>query len=91
LGIKEKILSSLIHQAVMTEKIMSSLIQGHHTAKGRAFCTESGQCLAWSIEASFAMSVKIDARKNLLTLNHQFECAYVSFCYEIKLEPSDMY
>jgi hypothetical protein len=35
----------------------------------------------------FIMSVKIDGKEEPVDK----ECAYVSFCYEIKLEPSGMY
>ena len=34
----------------------------------------------------FAMTVKIDGQSDPVDI----ECAYVSFCYEIKLEPSGM-
>jgi hypothetical protein len=35
----------------------------------------------------FSMSVKIDGKEGPVDT----ECTYISFCYEIKLEPSGMY
>ena len=35
----------------------------------------------------FTMSVQIDGREDPVDI----ECAYVAFCYEIKLEPSGTY
>ena len=47
---------------------------------------EPGQCLLWSFEASFQNCRQIDGQEEPV----EIECAYVPFCYEIKLEPSDL-
>ena len=46
-------------------------------------------CHVWygRLKLLFTMSVKIDGQEEPVDI----ECAYVSFCYEIKLEPSGTY
>ena len=59
--------------------IMSLLHQDLH-------CYESIQDSVWfgCLKLLFNIAVKIDRREEPV----EIECAYVSFCYEIKLEPS---
>ena len=69
----------------ITEKTWSSLARGP-PGVGR-FVLSADNVWYGRLKLLFTMSVKTGGQEEQFDI----ECAYVSFCYEIKLEPSSMY
>jgi hypothetical protein len=59
----------------------------HSSARGKLFVLNLDNLWYGRLKLLFTMYVKTDGKEEPFDM----ECAYVSFCYEIKLEPSGMY